>query len=435
MRMRSLLLVLLLSALSTASAQDASTVDGLLATGEGLLAEGEAAAARAVLRRAHEQSPSVRSAGLLGLAELAAGDALAADLLLRGLPSNDPWVVAEQARVTDALARIDRQLAVVTLRGAPAGHVVTVEEGSASRAVGTTPVLPFRVRPGRVVVRVGELSRDVVVVAGGRVEVDLSTAVAANPFPEGQGDAVLPQPVGPHTTPATPAPNDAPSAFAGTTEGTIPDTVRDRFPRGEVVDVAGRRSAWQPFAERRTLALGLTARALVGFGQLGAAFDTESSHNHLRAALVPSLTARFALHSRFAVGARFGVAVEPAGGTASHVGSDETWFSIRTFDAWERTIGVELDAFVELLLGSIFLDVGARTRLWIAKSEQSVTYERPGQTERLIGDVTQLGFVAGLMVRPGVWLDRWQRVRVCADIAIGSQKMLELGVGLEAFLF
>lgn len=430
------------ASVQTARAQAGDANDTLLTTGEGLLRDGEAVAARAVLRRAHESSPSARSAGTLGLAELAAGDPIAADVLLRSLPSDDAWVRREQARITEALAQIDRQVGVVVLLGAAAGREVVVEENGVSRRIGATPLLPFRVRPGRVVVRVDTASRDLVVTAGGRVEVDFTTDVATTPFPEGPpGDFAEPFPTGPDTNaPNEPTPrSDGPIAFGAPGEvPTIPPAVRERFARGEVVDAPEGRSEWQPSTRRRQLALGIMGRALLSFDQVGDSFDTYQYEDSPRAVLVSHVTGRFALLPWLAVVGRLGVAVvlngEGEGSTQSR-NVPAGWYEVSYRDEWDGTVGLELDALAELSFGIFFVDVGARLRLWFGSSEQRVTYQDGrGGTSSERGDVLQVGTVGGAVIRPGLWLDRQQRIRFSVEFA-GGKNMLEVGGGLEVFLF
>lgn len=456
-RTRLVVFALVVGALGSSGvlAQSADPNAALLDTGEALLRDGEAVAARAVLRRAHESSPSARSAGTLGLAELAAGDPIAADVLLRALPPDDAWVRREQARITAALAEIDRQVGVVVLRGAAAGREVRVEEGGAPRLVGTTPLLPFRVRPGRVVVRVGTASRDLVVGAGTRVEVDFATEVAATPFPEGPpgtpDDFSNPFPTGPDAqggtsgTPSAPSNPSAPGtpgadggfAFGGPGDVSIPPTLRERYARGEVADVPVSRGEWQAPDRHRRLAIGFAGRGIPSYRQITNAFDTDGCCDP-RGVIVPSVMGRLSLHPRFAVVGRlaFPVVVNGEGDglvVTRHGGSGEATV---VEDEWDGVFGVELDAYAELDTGLLFIDFGVRLRLWFARSQQTVTYQagwdEPRQTAR--GDVLQVGPAVGAVLRPGLWLDRTHRVRFAAEIA-GGKDLFEVGGGLEIFLF
>jgi len=446
-RTRLVVFALVVGALGSSGvlAQSADPNAALLDTGESLLRDGEAVAARAVLRRAHESSPSARSAGTLGLAELAAGDPIAADVLLRALPADDAWVRREQARISAALAEIDRQVGVVVLRGAAAGREVRVEEGGAPRLVGTTPLLPFRVRPGRVVVRVGTASRDLVVGAGTHVEVDFATEVAATPFPEGPpgtpNDFSNPFPTGPDGqggasgTPSTPSNPGAPGtpgadggfAFGGPGDVSIPPTLRERYVRGEVADVPVSRGEWQAPDRHRRIAVGFAGRAIPSYRQITNAFDTES-YADARGVIVPYVMGRLSLDPRFAVVGRLAVPVVvngEGGGSVFDLRTGTTWY-----DEWDQVFGLELDAYAELDTGLLFIDVGVRLRLWFARSRQRVSMR--GESAR--GDVLQVGPTVGAVLRPGLWLDRTHRVRLAAEIA-GGKDLFEVGGGLEIFLF
>lgn len=433
---------------SGARAQSTDAQDALLTTGEALLRDGEAVAARAVLRRAHEGSPSARSAGTLGLAELAAGDPIAADALLRTLPSDDPWVRREQTRITEALAQIDRQVGVVVLRGAASGREVRVEENGTTRRIGVTPLLPFRVRPGRVVVRVDAASRDLVVSAGARVEVDFATDVAATPFPEGPpGSYDEPFPTGPDTNgsngssgPSASGDPNAPTA-PGADGGfgydggsvAIPPEVRERFARGEVADVPERRGEWQRPNRDRRIAIGFAGRGIPSYAQILHAFDMHDTCCYAaRGILMPYVMGRLSLHPRFALVGRLGLPIV-RNGEGDYLSSRGD-FQYR--DEWDTVFGVELDAYAELDTGLLFIDFGVRLRLWFARSDQTATYRpdfrRPGETKR--GAVLQVGPAVGAVLRPGLWLDRNQRVRLAAEIA-GGKDLFEVGGGLEIFLF
>lgn len=447
-RTRLVVFALVVGALGSSGvlAQSADPNAALLDTGEALLRDGEAVAARAVLRRAHESSPSARSAGTLGLAELAAGDPIAADVLLRALPPDDAWVRREQARITAALAEIDRQVGVVVLRGAAAGREVRVEEGGAPRLVGTTPLLPFRVRPGRVVVRVGTASRDLVVGAGTRVEVDFATEVATTPFPEGPPDTPNdfsnPFPTGPDAqggtsgTPSAPGNPSAPGtpgadggfAFGGPGDVSIPPALRERYARGEVADVPASRGEWQAPDRHRRLAIGFAGRGIPSYSQITHAFDTESYYSDPRGVIVPYVMGRLSLDPRFAVVARLAVPVVVNGEGEGDVFDSRT--STTWYDEWDGVFGLELDAYAELDTGILFIDVGVRLRLWFARSRQMVSSR--GDSAR--GDVLQVGPAVGAVLRPGLWLDRTHRVRLAAEIA-GGKDLFEVGGGLEIFLF
>lgn len=448
-RTRLVVFALVVGALGSSGvlAQSADPNAALLDTGEALLRDGEAVAARAVLRRAHESSPSARSAGTLGLAELAAGDPIAADVLLRALPADDAWVRREQSRITAALAEIDRQVGVVVLRGAAAGREVRVEEGGAPRLVGTTPLLPFRVRPGRVVVRVGTASRDLVVGAGTRVEVDFATEVATTPFPEGPpgtpDDFSNPFPTGPDpnapngssaagdpntpSAPATPG-ADGGFAFGGAGDVSIPPALRERYARGEVADVPASRGEWQAPDRERRVAIGLAGRGIPSYAQIIYAFDSHDCCYGARGIVVPYVMGRLSLHPRFAVVGRLAVPVVVNGEGEGRVRDSRT--GTTWYDEWDGVFGLELDAYAELDTGILFIDVGARLRLWFARSRQMVS--TPGDSAR--GDVLQVGPAVGAVLRPGLWLDRTHRVRLAAEIA-GGKDLFEVGGGLEIFFF
>ncbi|MCB9635045.1 MAG: tetratricopeptide repeat protein [Sandaracinus sp.] len=430
----------LLAAVPVAFAQDAN--ETLLTTGDGLLREGEATAARALLRRAHEAAPSAQSAGLLGLAELAAGDPIAADGLLRSLPADDAWVRREQARISEALAQIDRQVGVVALRGAPTGREVHVEENGTSRLVGVTPVLPFRVRPGRVVVRIEEQRRDLAVAAGGRVEVDFGSVETANPFPEGPAEftnpADTPFPSGPATDEAAPLPPaDAVSFGPPDDATTLPASMATRYARGSVEDVPVRRSEWRRTDRVRRVAVGFTGRVVPDYAQVYHAFDMRSCCLASRAVLVPHVTGRWSLHPRFAVVGRLAAAlvINGAGEDYSSSSTSVPGGRLETDDEWSRVFGFELDAYGELDLARVFVDVGVRFRLWFARSSQVVRFQAfAGPNQGDSGEVLQIGPTVGAVLRPGVWLDRHQRVRVAAELAAGKD-LLEFGGGLEVFFF
>jgi hypothetical protein len=142
-------MVVVLAAPPPAVAAAPDDAEALIAKGNELRRRGDAKGALPLFQKAFELSPTPRTEGQLGLAEMAAGDPIAAETHLGAAlaSSSHQWISANRSGLEQTLARARAQIGDVTIAGSPAGAKVSVN----GRLVGQLPLAsPIRLAPGLV---------------------------------------------------------------------------------------------------------------------------------------------------------------------------------------------------------------------------------------------------------------------------------------------
>jgi hypothetical protein len=167
----------------TAAWADVAEAEALIRQGVELRQQGKDERALPLFLKAFEMSPTPRSAGQLGLAEMAVGYWLNAEqhLAIALESPSHPWVAKNKTNLDQSLAQVRGNIGELTIDGAPVGAEVTVDR----RPAGTLPLTaPIRVIKGKVDVELNApgyatARRSVTVTGPQRLTINLDKAAVA----------------------------------------------------------------------------------------------------------------------------------------------------------------------------------------------------------------------------------------------------------------